>query len=72
VQHFCDEPWKLLVACVLMMRVSSHDTKTSCIEGFFDLCPTPTAFLDAEAADVQRVINPLGAWHASSEQRGPP
>ena len=41
-EYYADDGWKLLVACALMSRVSSHETKTRCIEGFFELCPTPT------------------------------
>ena len=61
-EYYADEPWKLLVACVLMSRVSSHETKTRCIEGFFALCPTPSALLDTEAADVEPVIKSLGLF----------
>ena len=50
------------MACALMSRVSSHETKTRCIEGFFELCPTPTALLDADAGDVEAMINPLGLF----------
>ena len=45
-----------------MSRVSSHETKTRCIEGFFELCPTPSALLDADADDVETVIKPLGLF----------
>ena len=61
-EYYAKEPWKLLVACALMTRVSSHDTKARCIEGFFALCPTPSAFLDADATDVEEVINSLGLF----------
>ena len=61
-EHYCDEPWRLLVACALMSRVSSHETKTRCIEGFFERCPTPTRFLEVEAVDLFPVLNPLGLF----------
>ena len=61
-EHFADSPWKLLVACALMSRVSSHETKTRCIEGFFQLCPTPTALLDTDPHDVEQIILPLGLF----------
>ena len=61
-EYYCEEPWRLLVCCALMSRVSSHETKTRCIEGFFEFCPTPTAFLEAESPDVEGIINPLGLF----------
>ena len=61
-EYYCEEPWRLLVCCALMSRVSSHETKTRCIEGFFEFCPTPTAFLEAESPDVEAIINPLGLF----------
>ena len=61
-EHYADDPWKLLVACALMSRVSSHETKIRCIEGFFELCPNPTAFLEADAGDVEPVIKSLGLF----------
>ena len=45
-----------------MSRVSSHETKTRCIEGFFELCPTPTAFVEADASEVESVIAALGLF----------
>ena len=61
-EYYADDGWKLLVACALLSRVSSHETKTRCIEGFFALCPTPSAFLDTEPAAVEEVINALGLF----------
>ena len=61
-EHYAENGWKLLVACVLMSRVSSHETKTRCIEGFFELCPTPTAFVEADASEVESVIAALGLF----------
>merc|ERR1712046_353410 len=61
-EYYADDGWKLLVACVLMSRVSSHETKTRCIEGFFELCPKPSHLLELDAVAVERVINPLGLF----------
>lgn len=33
---FAPDAWKLLISCVLMSRVSSADTKHTCIGGFFE------------------------------------
>ena len=61
-EHYAEDGWKLLVCCNLMSRVSSHETKTRCIEGFFELCPSPTALLEADAAEVESVIASLGLF----------
>ena len=36
--------------------------RTRCIEGFFALCPTASALLDADPADVEVVIASLGLF----------
>lgn len=61
-EYYADEPWKLLVCCALMSRVSSHETKTRCIEGFFSLCPTPSDFIEQSPATVEPVIASLGLF----------
>ena len=43
-ERFCGEVWQLLVACLLMTRVSSADTKDRALAGFFHAYPTPSAF----------------------------
>jgi hypothetical protein len=40
-ERYADCPWRLLIACNLMSRVSSAETKKRCIEGFFAAFPTP-------------------------------
>ena len=62
-EHYAAEPWKLLVACALMSRVSSWETKSRCIDGFFSNWPTPSALMGAKAAEVEQVIYPLGLFH---------
>ena len=64
-EHYADDGWKLLVCCALMSRVSSHETKTRCIEAFFALCPTPTAFLEADVDAVEEAVKSLGLFHQS-------
>eukprot|EP00960_Hanusia_phi_P010223 298228-Hanusia_phi.AAC.5 len=43
-ERYCHDTWRLLVSCILMSRVSSAQVKDKCINGFFDLFPTPSAF----------------------------
>jgi hypothetical protein len=40
-ESYADCPWRLLITCCLMSRVSSAETKMRCIEGFFSAFPTP-------------------------------
>mmetsp|Transcript_20986 Transcript_20986/g.41149 ORF Transcript_20986/g.41149 Transcript_20986/m.41149 type:complete len:414 (+) Transcript_20986:158-1399(+) len=62
-ERYADDTWKLLIACCLMSRVSSVKVKETAIEGFFHLCPHPSAALDANAEDVNAVLAPLGLFH---------
>ena len=41
-----------------MSRVNSHDTKHSCISGFFAQYSSPSALLDADSADIYAVLIP--------------
>jgi hypothetical protein len=59
-EDYCGDVYRLLVACILMSRVSSHDTKTRCINGFFEAFPTPSDVKDASDYDIVGIIKPLG------------
>ncbi len=59
-ERYAGSGWHLLCACVLMTRVSSHETKERCIGAFFDLCPTPTALADADPGALASAIHSLG------------
>ncbi|GBG33417.1 Methyl-CpG-binding domain protein 4-like protein [Hondaea fermentalgiana] len=61
-ERYADETWKLLIACCLMSRVSSAKVKERAIEGFFALCPHPSAALDADPEAVRGVLAPLGLF----------
>ena len=61
-EDFAACPWKLLVSCVLMSRVSSHETKTRVIAAFFARYPTPSHVLDADPAEALPLMNPLGLF----------
>eukprot|EP00285_Hemiselmis_virescens_P019299 CAMPEP_0173395044 /NCGR_PEP_ID=MMETSP1356-20130122/30834_1 /TAXON_ID=77927 ORGANISM="Hemiselmis virescens, Strain PCC157" /NCGR_SAMPLE_ID=MMETSP1356 /ASSEMBLY_ACC=CAM_ASM_000847 /LENGTH=87 /DNA_ID=CAMNT_0014353659 /DNA_START=51 /DNA_END=310 /DNA_ORIENTATION=+ len=45
-----------------MSRVSSHDTKIRCINGFFDAFPTPSAVKDAPDAAIEPILRSLGLF----------
>ena len=61
-EYYAHDGWMLLMACVLMSRVSSWETKHRCISGFFEAYPTPSAALDARAEDVFEIIKSLGLF----------
>eukprot|EP00968_Pinguiococcus_pyrenoidosus_P029347 scaffold8510_cov239-Pinguiococcus_pyrenoidosus.AAC.1 len=61
-ERFAHDGYKLLCCCILMSRVSSLPVKMRCINEFFSKWPTPSAFLDADAADVQPALHSLGLF----------
>mmetsp|Transcript_4542 Transcript_4542/g.10686 ORF Transcript_4542/g.10686 Transcript_4542/m.10686 type:complete len:229 (+) Transcript_4542:428-1114(+) len=63
-ERYADCPWKLLVACCLMSRVSSTETKERCIQAFFGAFPTPSDFFDGSGspAAVLPLIDSLGLF----------
>lgn len=61
-EYFAHDGWQLLIACVLMSRVSSWETKYRCISEFFKAYPTPSAALRANADDIFEIIKSLGLF----------
>ena len=61
-EYYAHDAWQLLVACVLMSRVSSWATKHDTISAFFAAYPTPTAALAAEPDDALAILRPLGLF----------
>ena len=62
-EYYAADTWRLLVSCVLMSRVSSWDTKHTCISAFFAKYPTPSAFADErDWASVKTAIHSLGLF----------
>jgi methyl-CpG-binding domain protein 4 len=61
-EKYMDCPWKLLIACVLMSRVSSAAVKERALSQFFAAFPTPSAALDSRPAEVFEILKPLGLF----------
>lgn len=61
-ERYAFDPWHLLVACVLMSRVSSAEVKERCLGGFFAACPTPSALLDTDPATLLPILRSLGLF----------
>ena len=61
-EYYAHDAWRLLISCVLMSRVSSHNTKSVAIAAFFSTWPTPSAALAAAPEALQAVMHPLGLF----------
>ena len=61
-ERYSFDPWHLLVACILMSRVSSAEVKDRCLGGFFQACPTPSALLDTDPATLLPILRSLGLF----------
>lgn len=61
-EYYAHDMYQLLVSCVLMSRVSSRKIKHDTVAAFFAAYPTPSSFLDSEAADVLKILKPLGLF----------
>jgi methyl-CpG-binding domain protein 4 len=61
-EYYAHDAWQLLVACVLMARVSSWAVKHDTIAKFFQKYPTPTSALAAKPDDALSILRPLGLF----------
>lgn len=68
-ERYAYDPWRLLVTCVLMARISSERVKTETIAAFFARFPSPSLMLLATAAgglaapaqqELAAILRPLG------------
>ncbi|KAI3429502.1 hypothetical protein D9Q98_005591 [Chlorella vulgaris] len=60
-EELFDDPWKLLVACMLLNKTSSMAVRRVIWE-LFALCPTPAAAISADQQQLQALIQPLGLF----------
>ena len=62
-EYYAADTWRLLVSCILMSRVSSWNTKHTCISAFFELYATPSAFsAETDYRKIQGAIHSLGLF----------
>jgi len=54
-----DDPWKVLVACLLLNKTSALCVRRV-IWDLFELCGTPEAALAVPVAAIERIVRPLG------------
>lgn len=60
-EELYDDPWKLLVACMLLNKTAGTQVRKVIWE-LFQLCPTPAAAVAADVQQVQALIQPLGLF----------
>ncbi|KAL4427718.1 hypothetical protein ABPG75_001807 [Micractinium tetrahymenae] len=60
-EELFEDPWKLLVACMLLNKTSGTQVRKVIWE-LFSLCPTPAAAIAADVQQVQNLIQPLGLF----------
>lgn len=58
-EQLFSDPWKLLVACILLNKTSVLQVR-KVIWKLFEMMPTPEAGMVADVAAVQKLIEPLG------------
>lgn len=59
---FRDEPWKLLVGCILLNQ-TTHVQVRKVIWELFQLCPSPGAMAATDPEAIARLIRPLGFYN---------
>lgn len=58
-EEFQDNPWKMLVACILLNQTNRVQVK-QVIYDLFDAYPTPEALARANPSEVREIIRSLG------------
>src|SRR5574343_620644 len=58
---FREDPWKLLVACI-MLNMTTGTQVHKVVHEFFERYPNPQSVIDAEAQDIERIILSLGLY----------
>ena len=58
-EEFADDPWKMIVGCVLLNQTSRRQVDRV-IDELFDTWPTPRAMSDADQGKLEDLIRPLG------------
>ncbi|KAI8463486.1 MAG: DNA glycosylase [Monoraphidium minutum] len=69
-EELFEDPWKLLLACMLLNKTSGKQVR-QVIWRLFDLCPTPQAVAAADQGALRDLIRPLGLFNkrAAAVQR---
>lgn len=60
LQEQFQDPWAHIACCQLMSRTSGSVIISRTVHLFFALLPTPSAVVDADAAQMREIIQPCG------------
>jgi methyl-CpG-binding domain protein 4 len=58
-ERFKSEPWKMMVACILLNR-TTREQVDRVIDSLFDRYPTASAMETADVTELSEVLRPLG------------
>ena len=65
-EQLYEDPWKLLVACMLLNKTSINQVR-SVIWKLFDLIPNAQAAVEADETEIEAIIQPLGLFRKRSK-----
>ena len=61
-EMYRDEPWKMLVICMMLNRTTAKQVDSVRFE-FFDRYPTPEALVVADEESLTKLLRPLGLYN---------
>lgn len=65
-EQLYDDPWKLLVACMLLNKTSNKQVR-NVIWKLFELVPNAQAAVEADETKIEAIIQPLGLFRKRSK-----
>ena len=60
-EDFYDEPWKLLLSCILLNKTSAVQVR-QVVFRLFQLYPTPERLIEASTSELETLLQPLGLF----------
>jgi hypothetical protein len=69
-EDYLDDPWRVLVCCVLLNRTNGHQQTVHVLPELFRRWPTAAAMGDAPAEEIADLIRPLGFQNRRSRVLG--
>jgi methyl-CpG-binding domain protein 4 len=61
-EEYRDEPWKMLIAC-MMLNCTSHKQMDQVRHGFFERWPNAQSLSQADPEEIAQMIKPLGFYN---------
>lgn len=56
-----DDPWKVLVACLILNRTSGTQMRPAVMK-LFEKYPTPRDFMNGDIDEITEILKPCGLW----------